>query len=127
MRPGTLLVHVRRRGGAATIRCSGELDAATCDRLAEAIDACLDDELELLRIDCSRLVFIAGAGADVLAEASERCSRMGVALEVTMNPRVRRILDLAGLWWLGVLQEGASEDAALEHATSTPPPPQSVG
>lgn len=98
------------------IACSGELDTATSPRLEEAIAAVLRDKPPHVLLDTSDVGLISSTGIQILLNLARTCSEAGITLTFVMSAPVRRILDLAGVWWLGVVDDGiAIHDALCEE------------
>ena len=82
-------VHVDRQGGAITVRLSGELDMATAPTLERALEGVTGS----IRFDCRDLSFVDSSGLAVFA----RVERAGGARLYSLQPNVRRVLEVAGL------------------------------
>jgi anti-anti-sigma factor len=116
-----LRVSTYDTGPLATVVVEGELDLSTSGRLEDAVRHCLVAEKRLLiDLDCTRVSFLASAGADAVLAAAECCELEGVVLRFSFSPQARRVLDLLGLWWLGVIDDGYAVDRVLED-TAQPP------
>lgn len=116
MRVGDLTVDVWQGAGRTTIRCSGELDVSTCRYLQTALRKVLMARPPVLELDCTRITLLAAAGIKCLVEADVACRSRGIDLEMSFSPEARKVLDLVGLWWLGVVKDGISAEIALEEA-----------
>ncbi len=116
MRVSDLTISVERRAGRTTIRCSGELDVSTCKDLQATLRKALLSKPESLELDCSGVTLLAAAGIKCLVEAEVACRSRGIDLEMKLSPEARKVLDLVGLWWLGVVKDGISAEIALEEA-----------
>lgn len=116
MRVSNLTIDVERRGGTTTVRCAGELDVSTCKDLQAALADALAVTPTRLELDCSEVSLLTAAGIKCLVQAEVSCRNRGVDLEMTLSPEVRKVLDLVGLWWLGVVKDGISAEIALERA-----------
>lgn len=101
------------KGRTKTLSCSGELDLSTCQKLEDAFALCLEDEPSVLHLDLSQLSLLTSAGIDALLRIIERAHHEEIEMELTMSAQARRILDLVGLWWVGVIDDGVAIDAAL--------------
>lgn len=108
-----------KRDGNITIACKGELDIATSSSLREAVAENLRHEPERICIDASRVTFISAAGISTLIVSMTECQERGIHFDAVLSPQVRRVFDLVGLWWFGVLDDGIavhrSLDAALQN------------
>lgn len=116
MRVSDLSIVVDTRPGRTTIRCSGELDVSTCRDLRDAVSRALARDTASLELDCSGISLLTAAGIQCLVEADLACRSKGVALDMKLSGQARKVLDLVGLWWLGVVKDGISVEIALEQA-----------
>jgi len=96
-RPGELEVNIESASGRATVvRVDGDLDMATCPKLAEALERA--DVGKRTIIDLSGCTFLDSSAVRVLiaaARASE--SAGGDVLLVTKDPGILRILEIASV------------------------------
>lgn len=116
MRVSDLSISVEEGPGRTSIRCSGELDVSTCRDLQAAIRAALVAKPSALELDCSGVSLLTAAGIKCLVEAEVACRTRGIDLDMKLSPEARKVLDLVGLWWLGVVKDGISAEIALEQA-----------
>jgi anti-anti-sigma factor len=116
MRVSDLSILVDTRSRKTTIRCSGELDVSTCRQLRDAWTRALEGEPDLLELDCSGVSLLTAAGIKCLVEAELACRSKGVPLDMSLSAEARKVLDLVGLWWLGVVKDGIAVEIALEQA-----------
>ena len=81
-------------------------------------------------LDCTGITLLAAAGIKCLVEAEVACRSRGIDLDMAFSPEARKVLDLVGLWWLGVVKDGISAEIELEEALraygnrSLDPPPK---
>ena len=104
------------RDGNITIACKGELDIASSSSLKDALVDALEHNPGRICIDASRVTFISAAGISTLIVAMTSCQERGIRFDVVLSPQVRRVFDLVGLWWFGVLDDGIAVDRALDAA-----------
>ena len=116
MRVSDLSIVVDIRGDRTTIRCSGELDVTTCRELRDAVSRALSGEPSSLELDCSGISLLTAAGIKCLVETDLACRNRGVALDMKLSAEARKVLDVVGLWWLGVVKDGIAAEIALEQA-----------
>jgi anti-anti-sigma factor len=83
------------------LKCLGELDLSTRSDIDKRLHEAYLEHPDTLTVDCTGLGFIAGEGVQVLVDAERNCRESGIGFALTVNPRVRRVLDAAGVWWLG--------------------------
>lgn len=110
------LVRTERRGSSTVVDCSGELDIATCGRLEEALSIALESRPERLVFNGDGITLMTSAGISTLFNLARQCKDGGVLLTLHLSRDARRVLDLVGLWWLGVVDDGLSADDALDDA-----------
>jgi anti-anti-sigma factor len=116
MRVSGLSIDVEHHAGGTTIRCSGELDVSTCRDLQATLRKVLPARPSALELDCTGITLLAAAGIKCLVEAEVACRSRGIDLEMPFSPEARKVLDLVGLWWLGVVKDGISAEIALQEA-----------
>ena len=87
-------VALEHNGDRAVIRCSGELDISSCERLESAIQAAAVPELV---IDCSNLSFIDSTGVRTLLKASARLDKLGVRWSILPGDALRRVTSVLGV------------------------------
>ncbi|MFN2489717.1 MAG: STAS domain-containing protein [Actinomycetota bacterium] len=114
------VVDVSSRGSTAVVRCSGELDIATRGALRVAIDEALSLAPRRLVVDCDEVGFIESSTIQELLDAAARCRSRDISFELAAAGRVRRVLDMAGLWWLGVIEDGLALAVALDEVDRDP-------
>lgn len=105
-----------KRDGSITIACKGELDIASSSSVKDAVIAACEHDPERICIDAARVSFISAAGISTLIVAMTSCQERGIHFDVVLSPQVRRVFDLVGLWWFGVLDDGIAVDRALDAA-----------
>jgi anti-anti-sigma factor len=116
LRVSDLAITVRHDAGRTTIRCAGELDVSTCRQLHSALRQALLGKPSALDLDCTGISLLTAAGIKCLVEAEVACRSRGIDLNMSLSPEARKVLDLVGLWWLGVVKDGISAEIALEEA-----------
>ena len=104
------------RDGNITIACKGEFDIASSASVKQAFAEALQHEPERICIDASRVSFISAAGISTLIVAMTTCQERGIKFDVRLSAQVRRVFDLVGLWWFGVLDDGIAVDRSLDAA-----------
>ena len=108
-------VSVHHGDGYAYITCAGELDVATSQRLRQSVEVVLRQNPSRLRFDGMGISFLATAGVTVLIDVLMACHDQGIPVEVILSDRCRRVLVRLGLWWVGVIDDGASVDLSLRE------------
>lgn len=109
-------VRINYEDSFTTLACEGELDVATSRRLREALDICLGSVPETLLLDLSKVTLLTSSGIETILEGVKGCRERGIHLQLEASSSVRRVLDLVGLWWVGVIEDGISIDQALTEA-----------
>jgi anti-sigma B factor antagonist len=108
-------VDVERAGTTTEIRCRGELDLVTCDRLAETIEWSYAADLRTLRLDLSGVSFVDSTALRSLIAAQARCRQNGVGFEVVPSETVAHVFDVTGLDF-DVVIGGGGPTAAVDSA-----------
>jgi anti-anti-sigma factor len=88
----TLVIERSGADRSEVIACTGWVDVDTCDTLKAEIDRAIDRGAEHLRVDLRKVEEIDSVGIRCLIDASSRCQSRGAVLELTANPRVKRML-----------------------------------
>jgi CheY-like chemotaxis protein/anti-anti-sigma regulatory factor len=109
-------LRIQGTPGSQTIACSGPLTAATAIKLDEAIELCMQEPRSILSLDCSRVTSLDFAGVSALLRGLQACRERGVRLRAIFSAEAQRVLDAAGLWWVGVADGGVSIQTALVRA-----------
>src|SRR5947209_18293476 len=74
-----LTVEVSQPGeGVVLVRCDGEVDPSTCDRLIEATEWSFTPTLRLLRLNFLAVTFMDSTGVQFMFRAQDRCAQSGV-------------------------------------------------
>ncbi|MET0135695.1 MAG: STAS domain-containing protein [Kibdelosporangium sp.] len=90
--------HVEQEAGAAVVRLAGEIDLATEEDFAEALEHGLRDQPPVIMIDLTEVTFLGSAGLHVLLQANDAARRQGCALRVAHGGAfAQRVLSVAGL------------------------------
>lgn len=116
MRVKDLTVSVEHGAGRTIVRCAGELDVSTCRALQTALRKAIMTKPAALELDCTGISLLTAAGIKCLVEAEVACRTRGIDLDMKLSAEARKVLDLVGLWWLGVVKDGISAEIALEDA-----------
>jgi anti-anti-sigma factor len=109
-------ISIQHDGDRSTIRCNGALDLLPAEKLRDAVDQCLARDLKTLTLDCSGVSLLGSAGITALVDIAIDTRERGVSLHFRFSDHVRRVLDLVGLWWLGVIEDGIAVHASLQRA-----------
>lgn len=116
MEEGSFFLDVWFRGDSAVIVCAGELDVSTSGKLRDAIDIAVQRGPSEVHLDCSGVGFLSAAGISAIVGAVAACRAAGIKLRLSLSQQIRHVLDMVGLWWLGVIDDGMSIEVALEEA-----------
>ena len=98
------------------IRCRGSLDLLPAEKLREATAATLEQGARSIVLDCSEVSLLTSAGITALVDVAIGCREAAAPLEMRFSAHCRRVLDLVGLWWLGVVDDGIAVHASLQSA-----------
>jgi anti-anti-sigma factor len=113
-----LEVTSRFDGDVCTITCTGELDLLSASELSEEIESVLDGQPDGLILDVRGLTLLSSAGIELFLEAAGSCYDEGVPFDLRLNPFGRQLLDLVGLWWLGIITDGYAAEIAMRRENS---------
>ncbi len=108
--------EARKMGRSLVVRLAGELDLHTAIQFREVVESRLDadDSLTSLILNMSRVEFVDSSGLGAILGRYKRISqRGGQVYLVRVQPRVRRIFELSGLF--KILSEAASEEEAVRQ------------
>lgn len=99
-----------------TLVCSGEVDAATAGKLRDALDLALDGASGSVVIDGRTITLLTSSGIEALLHGLTRAQARGISVSFRLSDPARKVLDLVGLWWLGVVDDGFAVKQAFEDA-----------
>ncbi len=105
---------VKHKGARTTLVCRGELDLLTSPKLKEALTLCVESTPDVLQLDLSGLSLLTSSGIEALLGCLETCRTKGVRLELELSVHARRMLDIAGLWWVGVIEDGLAAERSMQ-------------
>ena len=109
------LTVVRTPAG-TRLTCAGELDVLGAAKFSDAVELALRDEERQLFVDGTSITLMASAGIAAMVRTVKLCRSSGVLLHLEISKHARRVLDLVGLWWLGVIDDGIEIETALQEA-----------
>ncbi len=91
-------VDVQRRGRAAVIAVTGELDLATGPELEAQLGDISPSDTEMVVVDLRKLEFMDSTGLSIIVRAHQRLTGAGCELGLVKgSPQVQRLLDLTGV------------------------------
>lgn len=102
-------IAVERRTGGTLIRCTGELDIATAERLEAAIATADGPEVV---IDCSELSFIDSTGVRTLLRAAVNLDKRSMRWSVVPGEALRRVTEVLGVGPAIGIEDASRDDAA---------------
>ena len=111
-------LRMDRSSDGVEIVCAGELDVSGAAKLKDAVDLALIDRPSVLKLDVREVSLLSSAGIKAFLGALELCRAAGVLFNLQVQGHPRRVLDLVGLWWLGVIDDGGEIQAILQEAMS---------
>lgn len=94
---GRLSLVSEREDAIHTLGVDGELDLATAAKLEEQLHAIEGTDADVILVDLGGLSFIDSTGIRVLLKAAARSRDDGRLALQGASPRIRRVLDLAGV------------------------------
>ena len=109
-------IDVSQDPTATVIRCRGSLDLLPAEKLRETTTRVLGRGARSIALDCSEVSLLTSAGITALVDAAIACREADALIEMEFSPHCRRVLDLVGLWWLGVVEDGIAVHASLQSA-----------
>ena len=80
-----LVIDVRRHNQGCTIQCAGALTVRGADRLAEAIDVCVEEDATKLEIDLRGVARADPAVLEVLSSKADLCLQHEIELGLTVS------------------------------------------
>ena len=86
------------------------------EKLREAAGTELELGARTIVLDCSEVSLLTSAGITALVDVAIGCREADAGLDMTFSSHCRRVLDLVGLWWLGVVDDGIAVHASLQSA-----------
>ncbi|MGW7090133.1 STAS domain-containing protein [Streptomyces sp. NPDC054871] len=99
-----------RRGDAAVLAVSGELDVATAQVLSDAVTAAVSSGHRNVILDCGRLALCDSHGLDhLLALRTTLHERSGDLILAALHPAVRQLLEATGTAHLFTQEPGRDE------------------
>ncbi|MGH2736583.1 MAG: STAS domain-containing protein [Actinomycetota bacterium] len=98
------------------LTCSGLLDIITCRSFSEALDFALVSGPKRIELDLSGVHHVSAAGVKCLVQSLSSIKSAGAAATWEFSASTRRILDLVGLWRLGIVDEPLAEKETLAAA-----------
>lgn len=111
-----LELQISHANGRSRLACFGELDVGTASRFRAAVDEMLASSPTELWLEGAGITFLSAAGITALVDALVKCRDSEVTLHMELSPEARRVLDVVGLWWLGVVDDGIAVETALQDA-----------
>ncbi len=100
----------------SVIECRGALDLLPAEKVREGVESVIRAGAGRLVLDCTGVSLLTSAGITALVDTAIRCREVGTELDLRLSSHVRRILDLVGLWWLGVIDDGIAVHESLQRA-----------
>lgn len=109
-------IDISHDSAVTLLRCRGSLDLLPSEKLRKAVAGELEQGSRSIVLDCSAVSLLTSAGITALVDVAIGCREAGAVLEMSFSPHCRRVLDLVGLWWLGVVDDGIAIHASLQSA-----------
>jgi anti-anti-sigma factor len=121
-----LTVSVHRYDSRATIFCAGDLDAGTVEEFRESLATCFEPGIMQLHFDGKQIRLLTSFGIEALLDLVRESTERSIKLTFDLSSHARSVLDVVGLWWLGVVDDWASVHKSMEassHFSTEPPLP----
>ncbi|MGW5733441.1 MULTISPECIES: STAS domain-containing protein [Streptomyces] len=116
-----------RRGDAAVLAVSGELDVATAQILGDAVDAAVNSGHRTVILDCGRLTLCDSHGLDLLLGLRTRLHALqGDLVLAAVHPVVRHLLEVSATAQIFTQYPGRDEalhQLSQAHAPRSAPHP----
>jgi anti-anti-sigma factor len=109
-------VRIDRFDATTKVVCKGEIDVITSGQFREAVEKALAEGPRRLELDLSNVDHVSAAGVKTLVQTAASIQDSGVQSTWSFSEPARRILDLVGLWWLGVVDDVGAEQHTLPAA-----------
>lgn len=109
-----MTAEARKMGRTLVVRLGGELDLHTAQGFRDVVEGRLDADENLVNLilNLNRVEFVDSSGLGAILGRYKRISqRGGQVYLVRVNPRVRRIFELSGLFKI-LAEAGTEEEAA---------------
>lgn len=98
------------------VECYGDLDARTAGKLHTTIAWCFDTSNLAMQLDLTGTEDLSREGLSVILNGMVAAHERGVPLRVVTSQVARFQLDEAGLWWVGVVDDGVAAELAMGDA-----------
>lgn len=98
------------------VECSGDLDARTAGKLHSTISWCLGTSNLAMELDLTETEGLSREGLSVILNGMVVAHEGGVPFRVLTSRTARIQLDEAGLWWVGVVDDGIAAELAMGDA-----------
>lgn len=98
------------------VECSGDLDAPTAGKLHSTLSWCLGTSSLSVELDLTETETISREGLSVILNGMVLAHEGGLAFKVLTSEAARIQLDEAGLWWVGVVDDGIAAELAMGDA-----------
>ena len=104
-------------GGVLVVAARGDLNASSCGRLEQEINARIDAGRRRLVLDLGEIRYVSSAGLRVFLLAARRIGKDGAFVLARPGEAVRAVLEMTG--FLGIIRIEADLDAAVAAAAAT--------
>lgn len=119
MKPDGFEIAIDRDGTTTTVSCRGDLDLSTAPHLREAVYIAIGEDPKLIQLDGRGLTLLTCHGIEVLYEFVRSAAQRGIPVTLDLSRPARKVLDLVGLWWLGVVEDGLLVQDSLDRALAS--------
>ena len=108
------LATEERDGGVLVVAARGDLNAASCGRLEQELNARMDAGRDRLVLDLAEVRYVSSAGLRVFLLAARKAGKGGRFVLARPVEAVRGVLEMTG--FLGIMKVEADLDAAVAAA-----------
>lgn len=98
------------------VECYGDLDGRTAGKLHSTISWCLGTSNLAMELDLTETESLSREGLSVILNGMVAAHEGGVTFKVLASQTARSQLDEAGLWWVGVVDDGIAAELAMGNA-----------
>lgn len=111
-----LQTRVSRQLPTVSVTVAGEIDVATARSFRDCVVSEIGPGVEVISLDGRGITLLSADGITALVDVTVACRDHDVRLDLGMSPSARKVLDVVGLWWLGVIDDGIEIETALQAA-----------
>jgi anti-anti-sigma factor len=107
---------IEPQGDVTVVKARGDINAASCGRLEEALTGLIDQGRMRLVLDLADVRYVSSAGLRVLLVAAKRLAGKGAFALSRASEPVRQVLDMTG--FSGIIKVKPSLDEAVAQVSA---------